>query len=322
MLAARWARLRPVLWILLPAWFATISAIRLSVLVSLSGPGYDGMLYRDATVRWLAGGDPWSATTGYALFGAPPPTLIAMLPFALLPEALARIALVGLGVAASVWLIRRLRLPLWWLAFPPLVDGMYIANPHVFVVPLLVAGAAPLAIFVKVYAGAVPALLLRWRALLVTAILVIATVPFLPWASFIQRWPQVSAALASQSGGGGLSALATPRLLPIAIAAALYLGRTRLAWWAVPAFWPYTQWYYSSMILPVATPLAAAALAVPVQGATTVGIVLAAVELAWLRRRTGQALRPRLADWLPEPEPASPSRLSPPETGHRISGGR
>ena len=26
-------------------------------------------------------------------------------------------------------------------------------------------------------------------------------------------------------------------------------------------FWPYTQWYYASMVLPVATPLAAIALA-------------------------------------------------------------
>jgi predicted cobalt transporter CbtA len=34
-------------------------------------------------------------------------------------------------------MIRRLRLPIWWLAFPPLVDGVYIANPHVFVVPLI-----------------------------------------------------------------------------------------------------------------------------------------------------------------------------------------
>ena len=158
------------------------------------------MLYRDATLRWLAGGDPWALRAGDAVFGAPPPTLLAMLPFAILPDVVARIALVGLGIVASVWVIRRLRLPLWWLAFPPLVDGLYIANPHVFVVPLLVAGAGPAAIFVKVYAGAVPALQLRWRPLLITVSLVLITAPFLPWALFVERWPQVSAALASQSG--------------------------------------------------------------------------------------------------------------------------
>src|SRR5205814_5270188 len=124
-----------------------------------------------ATVRWLAGGDPWALRAGDAVFGAPPPTLLAMLPFAMLPADIARVALVLLGVAASAWAIRRLELPLWWLAFPPLVDGLYIANPHVFIVPLLIAGAGPIAIFVKIYAGVAPALLLQWRVLVVAAVL-------------------------------------------------------------------------------------------------------------------------------------------------------
>ena len=294
MLAARWARIRPVLWVLLPAWFVTLSAIRLTVLTETL-PGYDGLLYRAAALRWLNGGDPWASDTGYAVFGAPPPTLLAMVPFAILPEALARIALVGLGLAASIWVIRRLQLPLWWLAFPPLVDGMYIANVHVFVVPLLVAGAGPLAVFVKVYAGAVPALLFRWRTIAITIALVVLTFPFLPWPLFLERWPGVSAALASQSGGGGLSVLATPILLPIALVAAVVVGRRRLAWWVVPVFWPYTQWYYSSMVLPVATPLAAMALAVPVQGATTVAIALAAGEIL-VRRRSGMPEPPLRAE--------------------------
>ena len=274
---------RPILWLIPASWFVVISSIRLSSLLPTL-PGYDGMLYREATVRWLAGGDPWALPAGGAVFGAPPPTLLAMLPLAALPPDVARVVLVYLGIVASVWLIRRLRLPLWWLAFPPLVDGVYIANPHVFVVPLLVAGAGPVAVFVKVYAGAVLALLLRWRALVVAAIAVLATAPFLPWSLFFQRWPEVNAALASQSGGGGLSVLATPILLPVAIVAALLIGRERLAWWSVPVFWPYTQWYYASMVLPVATPLAAVALATPIRGATTVAIVLAVIELAWQRR--------------------------------------
>ncbi|HEY3165363.1 MAG TPA: hypothetical protein VGJ71_13435 [Candidatus Limnocylindrales bacterium] len=276
-------RLRPILWMVPASWFVLVSAIRLSSLLPTL-PGYDGMLYRDATVRWLQGGDPWAVPADGAVFGAPPPTLIAMLPFAALPADVARVVLVGLGVIASVWLIRRLQLPLWWLAFPPLVDGVYIANPHVFVVPLLVAGAGPIAVAVKVYSGVVLALLFRWRAIAVTALIVVMTVPFLPWSLFLDRWPAVNDALASQSGGGGLSALATPLLVPVALVAALLLGRERLAWWAVPVFWPYTQWYYASMVLPVATPLAAMALAAPVRGATTVAIVLAVVELWWARR--------------------------------------
>lgn len=277
-------RFRRILWLIVPAWFIVISLIRVSVLLPLGLPGYDGMLYREATLRWLAGGNPWATPADGAVFGAPPPTLLAMLPFAVLPEAVARIALLSLGVIASVWLIRRLRLPIWWLAFPPLVDGLFIANPHVFVAPLIVAGAGPLAVLVKVYAGPVLVLLLRWRSLLVTAAIFVGTIPFLPWSQFIDRWPEVSAALASQSRGG-LSVAATPWLLPVALAAVVVIGRERLAWWVVPVFWPYTQWYYSSLVLPVVTPLAAMALAMPIPGATTLAIVLAAVEVVLGKRR-------------------------------------
>ena len=183
-----------------------------------------------------------------------------------------------------MWLIRHLRLPIWWLAFPPLVDGLFVANPHVFVAPLIVAGAGPLAVLTKIYAGPVLVLLLRWRALIVSAAIFIATAPFLPWSEFLDHWGEVNAALASQSQGG-LSALATPILLPIAIAAAALIGRERLAWWIVPVFWPYTQWYYSSLVLPVVTPLAALALATPIQGATTLAIVIAAGEVILEKRR-------------------------------------
>jgi hypothetical protein len=305
-------RVRTLVWIVPAAWFAMISAIRLSVLIATIPIGYDGMLYRDATLRWLAGGDPWARTPDFAaLYAAPPPTLIAMLPFAALPELVARAGLVALGLVASIWLIRRLRLPVWWLLFPPLVDGIYIANPHVFVVPLLVAGWGPLAVLVKAYAGAVPAFLAQWRVLVMTAAIVLVTAPVLPWRQFIERWPEISAALASQSGGGGLSVQATPVLLPVAVIAAVLLGRKRLAWWAVPTFWPYTQWYYSSMVLPVATPLAAMALAAPVPGATTVAIAVAVVEIAVARRLAGVPVVPALAVWRPRtgsgddlPEPA------------------
>jgi hypothetical protein len=286
-----WQRLQPLLWILVAGWFIAISAIRLSVLLPTT-PGYDGMLYRDATLRWLAGGDPWAIQPGQAVFAAPPPTLLAMLPFAILPEPVARIVLVGLGIGASVWMIRRLRLPLWWLAFPPLVDGVYIANPHVFVVPLILAGATPIAILLKVYAGAVPVFRYQIRALAVTSGLFFVTVPILPWGLFIQRWPQVSSALASQADGRGFSVWGTPLLLPIAIIAAVLIGRERLAWWSVPVFWPYTQWYYSSMAMPVLTPLAAMALAAPVPGATTLGLAIAAVEVVRLNRRQ-RPLRPQ-----------------------------
>jgi hypothetical protein len=286
------SRLTPVaafigarLWIFVAASFVVISLLRLSALIPLGEPGYDGMLYRDATIRWLGGGDPWQSPPSTAVFAAPPPTLLVMIPFAILPALIARVLLLALGVVATVWMVRRLKLPLWWLAFPPLVDGLWIGNPHVFIAPLLVAGAGPLAVFIKLYAGAVLAIRLDWRALVVTAVLLVVTVPFLPWAQFLDRWPEISQALRDQSAGGGLSVWVTPLLLPVAVVAGLLLGRERLAWWSIPVFWPYTQWYYSSVVLPVVTPLAAVALSIPVPGATTIAIVITVVEAWWASRQ-------------------------------------
>ncbi len=68
----------------------------------------------------------------------------------------------------------------------------------------------------------------------------------------------------------------------------MLLGRERLAWWSIPVFWPSTQWYYSSVALPVLTPLAAVALTVPVPGATTVALVVALGEAYWISRRKEQ----------------------------------
>jgi hypothetical protein len=299
-------RLAPRLWVLVPAWFVIISVMRLSALARFGEPGYDGMLYRAATIRWLEGGDPWLIPESGAIYAAPPPTLLAMLPFAIVPEAIARPVLLALGVAATVWMIRRLRLPLWWLAFPPLVDVLWNANPHVFVAPLLVAGLAPLAAMVKLYAGAVPAIRLDWKALAATAAVMLVTLPFLPWGLFIERWPDVSRALEDQSAGGGLSVWVTPLLLPVAAVAAVLIGRERFAWWSIPVFWPFTQWYYSSIALPVLTPLAAVALSIPVPGATTVALVIAVAEAYWTHRQK------RGADQLQE-QPHSDPVLSSPE---------
>lgn len=315
-------RLIGTLWVIVPIWFVVISLIRLSSYLPYE-PGYDGMLYRTATANWMQGLDPWAAPAEGAAFAAPPPTLLAMVPFALVPEPVARVALLLLGILASVWMIRRLKLPIWWLAFPPLVDGLYIGNPHIFVAPLLVAGLAPVAGFLKLYALAVPALRLDVRALVITGVLLIVTIPLLPWGQFLADWPQISNALQRQAGGTGLSVWATPWLLPIAVAAAVLIGRERLAWLSVPVFWPFTQWYYAAMALPAVTPLAAMALATPVAGATTLALVIAVVELYWRGRSTG---RPELLKWRPEtrlgpaarPGPVADSPLgAPPGPGGR-----
>lgn len=264
------------------AWFVVISAMRLLV-ISSATPGFDGRLYRTATVAWLHGGDPWSVYGGAIRFAAPPPSLIAMVPFALVPEDVAVAVIIGLGLIGTAWAIRRLGLPLWWLAFPPFIDGLYNANPHVLLLPLLVAGAAPVAVLVKVYGGLVPLVLGQWRAVAISAVVLVVTVPFLPWGTYIAEWASLTASLVEQSDGG-MSATATPILIPVAIVALIVMGRKRAAWWIVPVLWPSTQWYYASLAMPGATLVSAVIVAIPVPWSSTLAAALVAVEVV-IRRR-------------------------------------
>ena len=268
----------------LGAWFVVISIMRLRA-ISGTPPGFDGRLYRAATLAWLDGGDPWAVFSGPIRYAAPPPSLLATLPFAVLPEQVAVVAIIALGLVGTVWAIRRLRLSMIWIAFPPFVDGLYNANPHVLLVPLLVAGVAPLAVMVKVYAGLVPAIRGDVRAVVLSVLLLVVTAPFLPWAGYIAAWPSIVDALHVQSDGG-MSALAIPVLIPIAVVALVLMGRERAAWWIVPVLWPSTQWYYASMVMPGATLLGAAVVSIPTPWSATIAAAMVAGEVVWRRRRT------------------------------------
>lgn len=280
----RWPLTMPPGWLgyLVGAWFVVISAMRLLV-ISDAVPGFDGRLYRAATVAWMNGGDPWSVYGGAIRFAAPPPSLLAMVPFAVIPEDVAVAVIIAIGLVGTGWAIRHLGLPLWWLAFPPFIDGLYNANPHVLLLPLLVAGAAPAAVLVKLYGGLVPLVLGQWRAVAFAAAALVVTAPLLPWAAFIEKWPSLTQTLAEQSDGG-MSATANPVLIPVAIAALILMGRKRAAWWIVPTLWPSTQWYYASLAMPGATLLSAAVLAAPVPWASTLAAAMVAAEVV-IRRR-------------------------------------
>jgi hypothetical protein len=267
-----------------PVWFIALSAMRLVSVVPITTVGFDGRLYRAATVAWLAGGDPWQVQLAGAYFAAPPPMLLAMAPFALVPESVAVVALIALGVGATAWALRRLRMPLWWLAFPPLVDGLYNANPHVILMPLVLSGAAWVAPIVKAYVA--PVLLLRrqYRALVIAALVTLVTVPITPWGTFLGEVPRVLKLLGSQTNGG-LSVWQVPLLAAPAAIAVWYVGLERAAWWIVPVFWPSTQYYYNSLAIPALTPIAAMVLAGQFPGVPAVAIIVSAAEIAWHRRR-------------------------------------
>ena len=258
-------------------WFVLVSVMRVRVLAT-SPPGFDGRLYRDATVTWLNGGDPWSVYSGPIRYAAPPPSLLAMVPFSVVSADVAVMLIIGLGLAGTAWAIHRLGLPFWWLAFPPFIDGLYNANPEVLIVPLIVAGAAPLAVLVKVYAGLVPLVRGEVRVVLVSAALLLVTAPFLPWGTYIAAFPSIAETLRIQSDGG-MSAWATPILLPVAGLALIAMGRRRAAWWIVPVLWPSTQWYYASIVMPAATLLAAMIVAVPHPWSATIAAVVVALTV-------------------------------------------
>ena len=275
----------------LAVWFAAISMVRVSVLVT-GQPGFDARLYLRATRAWLDGLDPWIFIESQR-FAAPPPTLIPLAPFALLPEDVGVAILFLAAVLGAVATVRLLHLPWWWLLFPPLIDGVWNANPQVLLVPLILVGAGPVAAFLKVYAIVPIALTLRWRGLLVTAGLLLVTAPLLPWASYVRQFGDLSQVLVTQSDGG-LSATAVPWLIPIAVVALILCGRERTAWLAVPVLWPSTQWYYSTLAMPALTSIAAALMAIPIPG---FAVAAAAVAVAAERRRT--ASTSLVEDWKP-----------------------
>lgn len=275
-------------------WFAVISSLVLRVPAFAGCPvhyGCDAVVYANAARTLLAGGDPWAPGSTALVFAAPPLSALPYLPFIWLPDALIATAWVLIGIAASAYAVRRLRLPLWWLVFPPLVAGVSSGSTAPLVLALLVRGgvvADGFAVVTRVYA-AVPLLVLgRWRGLVAAAAVGGATLPFLQWDRFVDQLPTIQATLSEQARGG-LSAAVSPVLVVIAVAALLALGRRRAAWLAVPALWPDTQLYYASIAMPVLVdmPIVAFALATPlVPGLIAGGLAAQAVvdRLTWWRR--------------------------------------
>ena len=245
----------------------------------------DLRIYRAAAEAALGGANPWTAAVDGLGFAAPPPTLLPYFPAALLPELLA-IAIYGaLTLGAALIAIRTLRLPWWWLLFPPIVDSLIVLNPDVIVIALLLAGGrwtAGVSLPFKVYAALPLLIARRWVPLAVGVGLCLLSIPW--WIPFIEARDGVAASLQAQSFGG-LSAWGTWLLVPTALA--LVALRDRDAQWlAVPGLWPYTQLHYAALALPVAarSPIVAFGLSFPVALLTPLVIILYAIGVV-LRRR-------------------------------------
>jgi len=243
------ARARVARWGLLLT-FILVTAERTLGAFRLGTFGIDLRVYRAAAEVALQGGDPWSASVGGIPFAAPPPTVLAYLPAALLPESVAIVLYGGVMLAAAVIALRAVRVPLWWLLFPPISDSLIVLNPDVVVIALLVAlpRFASLAVVLKVYAAVPLALAGRWRALGGGLLLCLLSAPW--WSDFLAAGPAIEASFVRYTFGG-TSAWGTWLMVPTILALAI-LRHRGAEWLAVPALWPYTQLHYSALALPVA----------------------------------------------------------------------
>ncbi len=305
----------------LPLWFALWSLVRLQQLGLFQGDwswfGRDFRIYRDAGLAILNGGDPWNASDHWNgqdwHFAALPTAAQAFVPFAILPEALGLAVFLALSVGVFVFAMRRLRLPLWWLLFPPVAEGIGAANPQILAFGLLIVGApaiaAPvgraIATALKVYA-VIPVVARReWRALAAVGIVFAVSVALAPglWATYISRFGEIGARVAKESAGGVSAALVldpkvfgtllgtsetVARLAGIGLfallAALVLLVAVRdvrsAGWLVVPLLWPAAEYHAAAFAIPIARRLATWIIAVPTIPTYLLGLIVLAYQAA------------------------------------------
>lgn len=286
----------------LPAAFLYLWVLNFIVGFNWQIVGLDARIYYQGSAAWLAGHNPWAADT--LLNGRPfsyaglPPTTIALAPLTLLSEEAFVWLWLLLSLAAAVAVVRALRLPIVWVAYPPLLYGALAANPHVVLLALLLVGGAwggALASILKIVA--IPPLVgeRRWLALTVGALAIGASAVLFPglWSSFLHQAGTVQNTINAESGGG-LSAWGTPLLFVPTVIALCVLAKLDLrasAWLVVPALFPTTQYYYAMFALPV-DPFLAAAMAFPMTwGPPLVAIGYTSIRLVLVGRRRSRKLQ-------------------------------
>jgi hypothetical protein len=279
-----WRLVLPVVFGVLILRHAIVSVLDPSSL------GWHATFYTDAAAAWLAGQDPWRTGPPGIIFAGPPTMLLAFAPWVELPAGITRFIWVVGSAVLAVDVLRRLRLPMYFLAFPPLFEAISIGHPEVLVLWLVVATGrmSGLAAFIKPYAIFALIAERRLAALVVLAAAVVATIPILPWARFIAELTMIQQTLAIQANGD--SVFGMPLMVVGAVALAS-LGWRRALWLATPVLWPNAQFIYKLGSIPQLSPIIALCWALPIPGATLAGVVIEALLLE---------LRPRLTfpGWL------------------------
>jgi hypothetical protein len=257
----------------LAAWFVVID------LLWLAKPdvfGIDARHYQRAASTWLAGGDPWTVVEGIGgTYASGPHTLLFYAPTSLLPLDVSMVLWMAAGLLASWWLIRMLRVPIWWLLFPPLAHAIWNGNPQTIALALLVSGTvwgAVIAVGLKLYAALT--LVLRPKTLIVVGLALLVSLVVLPWQLYLDNRLGVGEHLATAWNG---SAWRFPILVAPTLVALWVLRHRGAEWLAVPAALPGTQFYYVGMAMPVVVNhrWLAAAFAIPAP------LLVPLVTIAW-----------------------------------------
>ena len=250
----------------------------------------DVHVYFRATAAWVAGGNPWTTTWLDIPFAAPPPALLLNLPLLPLGESGAVIFWIGASALSVVVLLRRFRLPIYWLLFQPITEAFLGGSPDLVLAALLVVGVGVPAAVAKPYS--VPALLAerRWRAIAVAGAIGVASLPILPWGQFLASSAEVAATI--RTWGRPISAFGDPAWTALAVVALVSLGWRRgwsLATPALLAIQPHYLLYSMGTIS--RSVLLAAILTFAFPHAAALGVIAyAVVDRARLLLRRGQVL--------------------------------
>jgi hypothetical protein len=310
-------RLRILGEIALAAWFAAQTYWRFDGFIRGNTPlGQDIQIYYRGVQEWLQGHDPWAATVtvgSNAVFNyaGSPATTIVLAPSALFSESQFTALWLVISVMSALAILRWLKLPIWWLLFPPTAEALYSGNPQIVVLMLLLAGAGragwladSISVALKPYA-IIPLLAeRRFQGVCLAAALTVATFAVAPtlWIQYAQEFGEISARLKYQSGDGWSAFYFPMLLIPTALALLLLWRRDPKAamWLAVPALWPASEFHYSTFALPVITPLLAIPLSVPIQRLAPQAIL---VYCLW--RFASPPIHAYLAVWAAQAERAS-----------------
>ena len=235
----RWLRRR---WLLL--WFLTVDTLWFVQWASLGAAAGNVRTYHAATQVWLSGGDPWAQSYptpfGEQWLISPPPGLV---PYALtsrLPVEAAMVVWVAIAAIAAVWVVRRIGLPLWWLAFPPLAFDVFWGSVDVLALAVVLGPLAWLGAAVKPTVGGAIIADRRWRQLVGVGLALAASVAVLPWGTYLGHARDLAQRGLDQSHGG-YSAAGLPWLAARTARALVSHGWRRGWYLAGPARHPARQ---------------------------------------------------------------------------------